>query len=105
MKQEEDDLICACAGDYARKIAQNGANMEENSGRFENMVRDRILIVRAHRPLFFGAIDWLNETVEHLDCKVVLIIRCKWLDELDLSGAYALGDLIEAATRRGVARC
>jgi MFS superfamily sulfate permease-like transporter len=41
--------------------------------------------------------------VEHLDGKDVLIIRCKWLDELDLSGAYALGDLIEAANRRGVA--
>jgi len=41
--------------------------------------------------------------VEHLDDKDVLIIRCKWLDELDLSGAYALGDLIEAANCRGVA--
>jgi SulP family sulfate permease len=103
VKQEEEDLIFACARDYARKIAKNGADMGEISGRFENMVRDRILIVRPHGPLFFGAIDWLNETVEHLDRKMVLIIRCKWLDELDLSGAYALGDLIEAATRRGVA--
>ena len=77
--------------------------MGEISGRFENIVRTRIIIVRPHGPLFFGAIDWLNETVEHLEGKDVLIIRCKWLDELDLSGAYALGDLIEAANRRGVA--
>jgi SulP family sulfate permease len=76
--------------------------MGEISGRFESIVRDRILIVRPHGPLFFGAIDWLNETVEHLEGKDVLIIRCKWLDELDLSGAYALGDLIEAANRRQV---
>ena len=103
VKQEEDDLIFAFARDHARKINQNGANMGEISGRFEHIVRDRILIVRPHGPLFFGAIDWLNETVEHLETKDVLIIRCKWLDELDLSGAYALGDLIEAANRRGVA--
>lgn len=103
VKQEEEDLIFAFARDYARKINKNGANMGELSGRFEHIVRDRIIIVRPHGPLFFGAIDWLNETVEHLASKDVLIIRCKWLDELDLSGAYALGDLIEAANRRHVA--
>jgi len=103
VKQEEEDLIFAFARDRARKISKNGANMGEISGRFEHMVRDRIIIVRPHGPLFFGAIDWLNETVEHLEGKDVLIIRCKWLDELDLSGAYALGDLIEAANCRGVA--
>ena len=103
VKQEEEDLIFSFARDYARKISLNGANMGELSGRFEHIVRDRIIIVRPHGPLFFGAIDWLNETVEHLDSKDVLIIRCKWLDELDLSGAYALGDLIEAANSRGVA--
>ena len=103
VKQEEEDLIFSFARDYARKNRQNGGNLGEISGRFESMVRDRILIVRPHGPLFFGAIDWLTETVEHLEDKDVLIIRCKWLDELDLSGAYALGDLIEAANRRGVA--
>jgi SulP family sulfate permease len=102
VKQEEEDLIFAFARDHARKIGNNKANMGEISGRFESIVRDRILIVRPHGPLFFGAIDWLNETVEHLEGKDVLIIRCKWLDELDLSGAYALGDLIEAANRRQV---
>lgn len=103
VKQEEEDLIFALAREYARKISQNGANMGEVSGRFEHVARERILIVRPHGPLFFGAIDWMNETVEHLGGKDVLIIRCKWLDELDLSGAYALGDLIEAANCRGVA--
>ncbi len=103
VKQEEEDLIFAFGRDYAQRISQNGANMGEISGRFEHLVRDRIIIVRPHGPLFFGAIDWLNETVEHLENKDVLIIRCKWLDELDLSGAYALGDLIEAANSRNVA--
>ncbi len=103
VKQEEDDLIFAFARDHARKMSHNGADLGEISGRFEQIVRGQLLIVRPHGPLFFGAIDWLNETVEHLDRKDVLIIRCRWLDELDLSGAYALGDLIEAANRRGVA--
>jgi SulP family sulfate permease len=103
VKQEEEDLIFSFARERARGISQTGTNMGEISGRFEHIVRDRIIIVRPHGPLFFGAIDWLNETVEHLDGKDVLIIRCKWLDELDLSGAYALGDLIEAANSRGVA--
>ncbi len=103
VKQEEEDLIFAFGRDYAQRISQNGANMGEISGRFEHLVRDRIIIVRPHGPLFFGAIDWLNDTVEHLENKDVLIIRCKWLDELDLSGAYALGDLIEAANSRNVA--
>ena len=103
VKQEEEDLIFAFGRDYAQRISLNGANMGEISGRFEHLVRDRIIIVRPHGPLFFGAIDWLNETVEHLENKDVLIIRCKWLDELDLSGAYALGDLIEAANSRNVA--
>ncbi|GJL65942.1 MAG: sodium-independent anion transporter [Nitrospirales bacterium] len=102
VQQEEEDLIFAFARDHARQISQNGENRGEISGRFENIVRDRIVFVRPHGPLFFGAIDWLNETVEHLEGKDVLIIRCKWLDELDLSGAYALGDLIEAANCRGV---
>lgn len=103
VKQEEEDLIFSFAREYAKKISQHGAEMGEISGRFEHLVRDRLIIVRPHGPLFFGAIDWLNETVEQLDGKDVLIIRCKWLDELDLSGAYALGDLIDAANRRGVA--
>ncbi|GJL55618.1 MAG: sodium-independent anion transporter [Nitrospirales bacterium] len=102
VKQEENDLIFAFARDHARQISLNGENRGEISGRFEHIVRDRIVFVRPHGPLFFGAIDWLNETVEHLEGKDVLIIRCKWLDELDLSGAYALGDLIEAANSRGV---
>ncbi|WP_447968916.1 SulP family inorganic anion transporter [Nitrospira sp. M1] len=102
VKQEEEDLIFAFARDHARQMSLNGENRGEISGRFENIVRDRIVFVRPHGPLFFGAIDWLNETVEHLEGKDVLIIRCKWLDELDLSGAYALGDLIEAANSRGV---
>ena len=102
VKQDEEDLIFALAKEHARKTSHSRASMGEISGRFESLLRERILFVRPHGPLFFGAIDWLNETVEHLEGKDVLIIRCKWLDELDLSGAYALGDLIEAANRRSV---
>lgn len=54
VKQEEEDLIFAFARDHARQISKNGANMGEISGRFENLVRDRILIVRPHGPLFWS---------------------------------------------------
>ena len=99
---EEDDLLFAMAREYAKQHRIEGVGLGESSGRIEQQVRERILIVRPHGPLFFGAIDWLNETVEHLAEKDVLLIRAQWLDELDLSGAYALGDLIEAANSRGV---
>ena len=71
--KQEEDLIFAFVRDRARKVGQNEANMGEISGRFEQMVRDRIIIVRSHGPLFFVAIDRLNETVEHLEGKDVLI--------------------------------
>ena len=102
LQQEEDDLIFTLARERYRQSIANSLDGKVLSGNFERIVRDRILIVRPHGPLFFGAIDWLNETVEHLEEKDVLIIRCAWLDSLDLSGAYALGDLIEAAKQRGV---
>ena len=102
IQQEEDDLIFTLARERLRQSIACGNRGGMLNGNFEQVVRDRIVIVRPHGPLFFGAIDWLTETVEHLEGKDVLIIRCPWLDELDLSGAYALGDLIEAAKQRGV---
>ncbi|RMH36821.1 MAG: SulP family inorganic anion transporter [Nitrospirae bacterium] len=102
VRQEEDDLIFTLARERLRKLLAQGARPLDEIGNLEQQIRDRILIVRPHGPLFFGAIDWLNETVERLKGKDVLIIRCAWLDELDLSGAYALGDLIEAANRQNV---
>jgi sulfate permease, SulP family len=102
IQQEENDLIFALARERMREAVGKGRRETLFDGNFEYMIRDRILIVRPHGPLFFGAIDWLTETVEDLEGKDVLIIRCAWLDELDLSGAYALGDLIEAAKQRDV---
>jgi len=102
VQHEEDDLLFAMAREYAKERRPEGVGLGEFSGRIEQTSRDRILIVRPHGPLFFGAIDWLNETVAHFANKDVLLIRAQWLDELDLSGAYALGDLIEAANTKGV---
>lgn len=103
---EENDLIKSYAHSHARehlrRYLEQGQFRQELNGDLEAAIRERIAIVRPHGPLFFGAVDWLNETVAHLSGKDVLIIRCVWLDELDLSGAYALGDLIEAAKKRGL---
>lgn len=103
VKQEEDDLIFALAREHVHRRGVWESGLGEASGKLEVLIRDRIMIVRPHGPLFFGAIDWLTQAVEHLQEKDVLLIRCAWLDELDLSGAYALGDLIEAAKQRDVA--
>lgn len=103
VEQEENDLIFTLARERLREALAKGTREGLfMTGSFEEMIRDRIIIVRPHGPLFFGAIDWLTETVDQLEGKDVLIIRCPWLDELDLSGAYALGDLIEAAKQRNV---
>lgn len=106
VRHEEDELVLAYVHHHAREQLRgylaHGQVRHELNGDLEAAIRDRILIVRPHGPLFFGAVDWLQETVGHLRGKDVLILRCLWLDELDLSGAYALGDLIEAAKKRGL---
>lgn len=101
LRQEEDDLIFAMARERLRSMLAQDVR-PAGPLTLEEEVREKILILRPHGPLFFGAVDWLNEAVEQLKGKAVLIIRCAWLDELDLSGAYSLGDLIEAAKRQGV---
>ncbi len=63
--------------------------------------RDRVLILRPEGPLFFGAVDTLFRTVERLVSFEVLIIRMKRVPMIDLSGAYALEDLIDKAKRQG----
>jgi len=103
VEQEENDLIFTLARERLREALEKGdSGALSIRGTFEQEIRDRIVIARPHGPLFFGAIDWLAETVDKLEGKDVLILRCPWLDEIDLSGAYALGDLIEAAKVRNV---
>jgi SulP family sulfate permease len=64
-------------------------------------MKQRVLILRPEGPLFFGAADTLYRTIERLVHFDVLIIRLRRVPIIDLSGAYALEDLIEKAHRQG----
>jgi sulfate permease, SulP family len=70
----------------------------------ENLIpaefKNRVLIIRLEGPLFFGAADTLYRTVEKLIHFDALIIRLKRVPMIDLSGAYALEDLILKAKRQ-----
>lgn len=60
-------------------------------------IKERILILRPEGPLFFGSADTLFRTIESLVHHDVLIIRLRRVPTIDLSGAFALDDLIEKA--------
>lgn len=66
-------------------------------------IKDRILILRPEGPLFFGTADTLFRTIDRLIHHDVLIIRLRRVPMIDLSGAFALEDLIEKAKSRGTA--
>lgn len=70
------------------------------TGELANLVRERLEVVRPHGPLFFGAVSWLQQAVQEIVSKDVLLVDCSDLDSVDVSGAYALADLIEAADRQ-----
>lgn len=64
-------------------------------------LRERILILRPEGPLFFGTADTLFRTIDKLMHFDVLIIRLRRVPTIDLSGAFALEDLVEKAKSRG----
>ena len=84
----------------ARGITAN--DRESRSAAMSALIRERVEIIRPHGPLFFGAVSWLQEAVQQLRQRDVLLVDCEALDSVDLSGAYALADLIDAANRGGL---
>ncbi len=60
-------------------------------------LKERILILRPEGPLFFGTADTLYRTIEHLVHHDLLIVRLRRVPTIDLSGAFALDDLIKKA--------
>jgi SulP family sulfate permease len=91
--------------DLAELVVDGGADVSDRSLRtraLKRAVRERLEIIRPHGPLFFGAVAWLQDAVANLAGKDVMLIDCGDLDSIDLSGAYALSDLIAAAHREGL---
>lgn len=64
-------------------------------------LKNNILVIRPEGPLFFGTADTLYRTLEHQVHYNFLIISLGNVSMLDLSGAFALEDLIEKAAKNG----
>lgn len=87
------------------QLRERGAALSDPEQRvlaLQREIRARLQTIRPHGPLFFGAVSWLQEAVQQLAGKEVLLVDCADLDSVDLSGAYALADLIDAAIRDGM---
>ena len=67
----------------------------------EDDLKGHVKILRPHGPLFFGAVKQLEETYENADPHETLIIKLKGVSMIDLSGAYALEDLVIRAKGNG----
>jgi SulP family sulfate permease len=63
-------------------------------------LRSRIGVVQPEGPLFFGVADKVYRTSEFFGPYDVVIISLKRVPVMDISGAFALDDLIEYALKR-----
>lgn len=91
--------------DLRETVAEAGVDLEDAVARraaLKRLVHGHLEVIRPHGPLFFGAVSWLQDAVTGLRGKDVLIVDGQDLDSVDLSGAYALADLIAAARREGL---
>lgn len=64
-------------------------------------LKNKVKILEPRGPLFFGAVKHLEEIYSEAGDHDTLIIKLKAVSMIDLSGAYALEDLIDAAEKKG----
>jgi SulP family sulfate permease len=91
--------------DLSGLAAEKGIDLTDRATRARALhaaIRERLELLRPHGPLFFGAVSWLQDAVQELRGKDVLLVDCGDLDSIDLSGAYAFADLVAAAQREGL---
>ncbi len=70
-------------------------------GILSDELKNKVKILQPHGPLFFGAVKHLEEIYSEAGDHDTLIIKLKEVSMIDLSGAYALEDLIDTAEKRG----
>lgn len=63
--------------------------------------KERILILRPEGPLFFGTSNTLFRAIKQMMHYDILIIRLRRVPMIDLSGAFALEDIIDRAKSKG----
>jgi|GEM_PF-24787 len=74
-------------------------NVESNL--ISDQLKNRIKVLKPQGPLFFGSIEPLGESYEQAKTHNIMVIDLKGVTMIDLSGAYALEDLILKAQEDG----
>ncbi len=64
-------------------------------------LKHTVKILRPRGPLFFGAVKQMEETYAEAEPHETLIIKLAEVSMIDLSGAYALEDLVDSAKKNG----
>ena len=64
-------------------------------------LRKQIAVLEPHGPMFFGIADMMYRQIDNLAHYTVLIISLRDVPMIDLSGAFALEDMVELAYKRG----
>ena len=79
---------------YINKEESNNYNIDE--------VADNVKLLKPQGPLFFGAVDSLVRSYQKAAKHNMLIIDLSDVSMLDLSGAYALEDLVNDTESKGI---
>ena len=74
---------------------------DASNGDFSKTLGKKIKVLRPQGPMFFGSVKPLVDAYEKADEHNVLIVNLKNVPMMDLSGAYALEDLIIKARDEG----
>ena len=64
-------------------------------------LRKQIAVLEPNGPMFFGIADTMYRQIDNLAHYTVLIISLRDVPMIDLSGAFALEDMVELAYKRG----
>jgi SulP family sulfate permease len=64
-------------------------------------MKHKVKVLRPQGPMFFGAVKQLEDIYGNAEPHETLIIKLKDVSMVDLSGAYALEDLIDKAKNNG----
>ena len=64
-------------------------------------LRKHIAVLEPQGPLFFGIADTMYRQIDNLALYKVLIVSLRDVPVIDLSGAFALEDMVKLAYKRG----
>lgn len=86
---------------WAPEVLSLGESERDPKSRVPGHLRKQIGVLAPQGPLFFGIADTLYRQVDRLVHYKVLIISLRDVPVIDLSGAFALEDMITLANKRG----